>query len=124
MSGQLNPKGASPVNSPEESEVEKLRIQKAFWLSVIGLVLAASVLGMLLLARWSEASDISTIVGLFTSVLGTIVGVFLGNQMGSAGKEDADKRANETQKTAKAVLAAADKDTIDRAKELYPGLFK
>jgi uncharacterized membrane protein len=108
----------------KDSTVEILRINNAFYLAVIGLSLAALIVVVLLFAGFKESKDITSIVGLFTSVLGTLVGAFFGLQIGSAGKEKAEERADKAQQKATALGAAADPDTIERAKKNYPNLFE
>lgn len=122
MSEQPSKPQSSP--KPQDSVIEKLRINRAFWLSIFGLALAAALVIALLLAGWKVSSDIVAVVGLFTSVLGTLVGAFFGLQIGSAGTAKAEDRADNAQKKADVLAAAANKDTIDEAKRLYPDLFK
>jgi len=113
-----------PDSNKQDSAIEKLRINRAFQLSVLGLLLAAALVAALLLAGWKTAADVVSVVGLFTSVLGTLVGAFFGIQIGSEGKAKAEDRADKAQKKADILQSAADKTMIDRAKELYPDLFK
>jgi hypothetical protein len=108
----------------QNDQTERLRINRAFYLSVFGLSLAALLVVILILAGGRSASDITSIVGLFTSVLGTIVGAFFGLQIGSSGKAKAEERADTAQKKADALQSAADEDTIKRAQQFYPQLFK
>ncbi|MEX2161822.1 MAG: hypothetical protein WD751_07905 [Anaerolineales bacterium] len=109
----------------KSNEVEKLRINRAFGISVLGLFLAALLVVFLILSpKFSAATDITSIVGLFTTTLGTIVGAFFGLQIGAAGKEGAEERADNAEKTASALSAAAGPDTIAKAKKFYPDLFK
>ncbi len=112
------------IRASRATEVEKLRIDRAFQLSVIGLALAALLVGALLWAGWKTAADVTSVVGLFTSILGTLVGLFFGLQVGSADKAKAEDRAERAQKKADVLQAVADTPTIDRAKALYPDLFK
>ncbi len=112
-------------SKPQNSALEKLRINKAFWLSIIGLVLAALIVLILLAFGLRGSTEIVAVVGVFTSVLGTLVGAFLGVQVGSAGKAQAEERADENQKKTVAFAAAADKGMITEAKRLYgKDLFK
>lgn len=113
-----------PEPGKKDSEVEKLRITKAFWLSVIGLTLAALLVVLLPNLGFNKATDITSIVGLFTSVLGTLVGAFFGLQIGSAGKEKAEQRADEAQKKVNALQGAATPEVIEKAGKFYPELFK
>jgi lysylphosphatidylglycerol synthetase-like protein (DUF2156 family) len=81
-------------------DTERLRIRHAFWLSIFGLSLAA-VLTILLISYadaekklLDEPADIVAIVGLFTSVTGTLVGALVGHQIGAAGAEH-ERRSRE-----------------------------
>jgi uncharacterized membrane protein len=69
---------------------ERSRIRHAFWLSISGLVLAA-VLTVFLVwftkIQLEKSAEVVAIVGLFTSVTGTLVGAFFGLQIGQAGAE-------------------------------------
>jgi len=114
---------AQPKTKPCDSSLERLRIKKAFWLAILGLALAAILVIVLVAAGWKTSSDIVAIVGLFTSVLGTLVGAFFGVQVGAADKARANERADNVQKKASALAAAADANTIEKAKKLYPDLF-
>ncbi len=122
MGPSINP--APNDKKTQDREVEKLRINKAFYLAVIGLSLSAALVVVLLAAGWKTASEITGVVGLFTSILGTLVGAFFGLQIGSADKAKVEERADNAQKKADALQAAADEPTIRKAKELYPELFK
>lgn len=71
-----------------------IRVGSALLVAVIGLVVPA-VLGWALATQkgWAP-SDVTTLVGVFTTVVGTLVGAFLGVQVGSAGKQKAENLAN------------------------------
>lgn len=103
--------------------VETLRITKAFQLAVYGLGLAAALVIALLIAGWTDASAVTSVVGLFTSVLGTLVGAFFGLQIGSADKAKAEQRAETAQKKTNALLGVSTQQAIDNARGLYPDLF-
>jgi vacuolar-type H+-ATPase subunit I/STV1 len=92
---------------------ERLRIQHAFWLSIIGLTLAAA-LAVLLVRRQemkvSTSAEVAAIVGLFTSVTGTLVGAFFGLQIGAAGAEHerrSRQRAEESRQRAEQLTRRA-----------------
>lgn len=63
----------------------------------------AAVLAVFLVLQGSfkTASDIVAIVGLFTSVLGTLVGAFFGLQVGTAGREKDQQAAREATQDAR-----------------------
>jgi hypothetical protein len=77
-------------DSTDKIDTERLRILHAFWLSLFGLGLAA-VLTIFLVAytgtKVSSSAEVVAIVGLFTSVTGTLVGAFFGLQIGAVGAE-------------------------------------
>ena len=104
--------------------LEKLRINRAFQLSIIGLALAAVLVVALLIAGWKTGSDVSAVVGLFTSVLGTLVGAFFGLQVGAADKAKVEERADNAQQKTEFLLGEANQDTMTKARSLYPNLFK
>ena len=96
-----------PTPPPTDPQIEKSRITYAFWLAIIGLSLAAILVMFLVLkGSFNEAADIVAIVGLFTSVLGTLVGAFFGLQIGSAGKEKAQQNERDATNLAHRALAA------------------
>jgi hypothetical protein len=77
-------------NSTDNIDNERLRIHHAFWLSIFGLALAAILAVFLVLREGTQvntSSEVVAIVGLFTSVTGTLVGAFFGLQIGAVGAE-------------------------------------
>jgi len=125
--GDPQEKDTEQENKSEQKKdraLEKYRIKSALTLSIFGLSLAAVLMIALLVAGWDTATDITAVIGLFTTTLGTLVGAFFGLQIGSSGKEEAEQRADTAQKKADALNAAADTDTINKARKLYPNLFK
>lgn len=131
MASSLESPPANGGGNSKNGETERLRIRKAFWLSVIGLGLAAALVVVLAFAGYGEASEITSIVGLFTSVLGTLAGAFFGLQVGSSGKEKAENRADEAQKKLElagkrleVVLSLANPSVLSDAKRAAPNLFE
>jgi len=87
----------------QNGQTERLRIWTVFWLAIVGLVIAAAVLIVLVvLGTWTfnEASDIVAIVGIFTSVLGTIIGIIMGESIGSKDKAKAEERSGNAERRA------------------------
>src|SRR5262245_49769123 len=77
-------------NSDGRLDNERLRIHHAFWLSIFGMTLAAGLAVFLVYVSKTKVDDpaeVVAIVGLFTSVTGTLVGAFFGLQIGAAGAE-------------------------------------
>jgi hypothetical protein len=79
-----------PEDFDNHTEMELSRIRHAFWLAIIGLLLATVITIFLVIKGEPDlksAAEVTAIVGLFTSVTGTLVGAFFGLQIGSAGTE-------------------------------------
>ena len=72
-------------NEPTLPDVNQFRIKYAFWLAIIGLSIAALLVAAPVFKADYKSSDVAAaVVGLFTSVPGTLVGAFFGLQIGSA----------------------------------------
>jgi hypothetical protein len=95
----------NPQNPPD---VEYARIQYAFWLAVIGLLIAATLVVVLIVSGNRTAADITAITGLFTSVLGTLVGAFFGLQIGASGRAKDREDRIYAQRLADEALAGLD----------------
>ena len=104
---------------------ERYRMKLAFILAVFGIAVAALLVLLLPLSPWGikAASDVVAIVGLITSVLGTLVGLFFGVQIGSTGTEAANTRAADAQKLANVALGMTDKMSLDQLKDELPSMF-
>jgi hypothetical protein len=80
-------------------KIETKRMRYAFWLAVVGLALSATlVIFLVVVAKMRTSADIVAIIGVFTSLTGTLVGTFFGVQVGSAGREQEreDRKQMET----------------------------
>jgi hypothetical protein len=104
----------------DTERTERLRILHAFWLSFFGLGLAAG-LTVFLIFR-AKPTEVVAIVGLFTSVTGTLVGALVGHQIGAAGaeherrsREAAEERRQKAEEVTRIALAHLDPD---KAKEV------
>lgn len=65
------------------------RVSSALIVALVGLTIPTGLVVFLEL-RGHTVNDIAATVGLFTGLVGTLVGAFLGVQVGSAGKEKAE----------------------------------
>jgi hypothetical protein len=98
----------------KEDDASTLKTVSAFLVIIVGLIIVA-VLAMKLpvsTENW-KPSEISALIGGLTTFLGSVVGAFLGVQVGAAGKDKAEAaRAkaetdkDKAQETAKLALAA------------------
>jgi len=86
-----------------------LRIKYGYRAILGGFILVAVVL-VVAIWRWDVANDVAVVVGLFTSMVGTVIGAFFGIQVGSQGKEEALAARDQAETTANAALSALPKD--------------
>jgi len=86
------------------------RVLYALVIAIVGLFIPAGLAVFLVLNQW-KANDVATIIGVFTSIVGTLVGAFLGVQVGSAGKDKAEDRASKSEALAARALAALAPET-------------
>ena len=93
-----------------KGDTPDVRVSSALIVAVVGLLIPA-ILVMFLAVRSWQPNDIATIVGLFTGVVGTLVGAFLGVQVGAAGKEKAEDKAAKAQDLAERALGALSRET-------------
>ena len=105
-------------DSVELLKTERLRIHHAFWLATVGMLLATGIVIFLVVygqLKIDKSSEVVGIVGLFTSVTGTLVGAFFGLQIGSAGVEHERSSRRNAEELAHMALAHLNPET---AKEL------
>lgn len=100
-------------------DIEIVRIKYAFWLAVAGFATAAVLVAFLIGNGIKAAADIVAVTGLFTSVLGTLVGAFFGLQVGAAGRSQEREERVQAQRMAEKALAALDPA---RARAIADGL--
>jgi hypothetical protein len=94
----------APATSPDE-----LRIKYGYRVILGGFILVAVVL-LVAIWRWEVANDVALVVGLFTSMVGTVIGAFFGIQVGSQGKEEALAAREQAETKADAALGALPKN--------------
>jgi hypothetical protein len=97
-----------------------MRTVYGFGVVVTGLVLVAIVY-IAAVVRWSTAADVTTVVGSVTGIIGTLVGVFFGNSVGSAGKDKAEA-ARKTAETKLQVMTALAGKHVPTTKEVLDAL--
>ena len=121
MSVQANqPTSANPIANPQgQTNVNNgdLRVRDAVWIAGIGIVLTIVLVLILLAFSVKTSNDIVAVVGSFTTLVGTLVGLIIGGGVGAQGKAAADQRANDAQKNAgvaenKATKAQADAKSL------------
>ena len=98
------------VNQKDDSE----KYHHGFWIVISGLFVMTLAL-LISAARWSVASDTTSVLTAFGGVVGTLVGAFFGVAVGSEGKKQADKRADEACRTATKLALYVDPEKRDAA---------
>jgi hypothetical protein len=98
VSVQTNqPTGNNPTpNSQGQTNASNgdWRVKDAVWLAGIGIVLTIVLVVILLAFSIKTSNDIVAVVGSFTTLVGTLVGLIIGGGVGSQGKAAADTRAD------------------------------
>ena len=77
----------------ESTVSEELKFGGAMWIVLFGLVVIACLAFFLTGEGDWKPADITTLIGSLTTFLGTVVGAFLGVQVGAAGKANAENVA-------------------------------
>lgn len=111
-----------PDDLSTRTEMELSRVRHAFWLAIIGLFLAAALAIFLVIkgeAKINTSAEVVAVVGLFTSVTGTLVGAFFGLQIGAAGAEHERSGRRKAEQLTRHALAHLPPDV---AKELLHNL--
>lgn len=85
------------------------KVKLGFWVVIVGMVIAGLLLAVAML-RYSTAQDVATSIGPLTTLIGTLAGAFFGQQIGSAGKDKAQRTAIK--------LAATSRLSLDEIKSI------
>ena len=101
--------GAPTTTSAPTTSADELRIKYGYRVILGGFILVALVL-LVAIWRWDVANDVALVVGLFTSMVGTVIGAFFGIQIGSQGKEEALAARDQAETKADVALSALPKD--------------
>ncbi len=94
-------------------QIEHSRLKYGFWIIMSGFALIAFI-AVISIFTWSEVTNVTTMVGAVASLVGTVVGAFLGVQVGAAGKERAEASRERSQQMAEAALSMLPPESADR----------
>jgi len=81
-----------------------MRIKYGFWIILMGFLLIALITAASIL-KWNDVTSVATVIGATTSLVGTVVGSFLGVQIGAAGKERVEADRKQSEETARIALS-------------------
>ncbi len=87
---------------------DQVRTRYGFVLVITGIILVGVMYALTLWAyRGGQAAEVATAMGAVTTVVGTLVGAFFGVQLGAAGREKIEDRAENARRKADALASAA-----------------
>jgi hypothetical protein len=87
-------------------QIDRMRLRYGLLIILAGFVLVA-LIAIISIYRWEDVTNVATVIGATTSLVGTVVGAFLGVQVGAAGREQAEadrRRLEETSRLALSML--------------------
>ena len=87
-----------------QQQLDQLRISYGLWIILAGFLLVALV-SVVSIFRWEDVTSVATAIGATTSLVGTVVGSFLGVQVGAAGKERAQADLRHVEEVARLALS-------------------
>lgn len=99
------------VQSPAPN-VDMARVKYGAFLIGAAFVLLGVVFGIAI-SQFSNAADVTAVVGSVATVVGTIIGAFFGVQVGSSGKEAAEAGRNHAEQVTRMALAKLDPGVAD-----------
>jgi membrane associated rhomboid family serine protease len=89
---------------PDHQQLDQLRIRYGLWIILAGFLLVALV-SVVSIFKWEDVTSVATAIGATTSLVGTVVGSFLGVQVGAAGKERAQADLRHVEEVARLALS-------------------
>jgi uncharacterized membrane protein len=87
-----------------DHQLDQLRIRYGLWIILAGFLLVALV-SVVSIFKWEDVTSVATAIGATTSLVGTVVGSFLGVQVGAAGKERAQADLRHVEEVARLALS-------------------
>src|SRR5918997_4071839 len=88
----------------QDQQVDQLRIKYGLWIILTGFLLVA-LITVASIYKWNDVTSVATAIGATTSLVGTVVGSFLGVQVGSAGKERVETDRQQLEDTVRLALS-------------------
>jgi hypothetical protein len=94
-------------------QLDRMRLKYGFWIIITGFGLVAFIT-VVSIFTWSDVTNVATVVGAVSSLVGTVVGAFFGVQFGSAGKERVEAARDRSQEMAEAALSMLPPEAANR----------
>lgn len=80
----------------------RLRYRLLIILAGFGLV---ALVALISIYKWEDVTNVATVIGATTSLVGTVVGDFLGVQVGATGREQAEADRQRVEETSRVALS-------------------
>ncbi len=90
----------------QDQQVDQLRMKYGLWIILTGFLLVALITAASIY-KWNDVTSVATAIGATTSLVGTVVGSFLGVQVGSAGKERVEADRVQLEETVRLAFVSA-----------------
>ena len=107
----------SSSESSAATKVDEMRITYGFGVVLAGFALVAIVF-VAAVSKFQTVSDVTSAVGLVTSVVGTLAGAFFGVHVGSTGKEKADAARKDAESKATVYARFLTKQDFEKANRM------
>src|SRR5918911_4862173 len=101
---------------PEQQQIDQQRIRYGLWIILTGFALVA-LITVVSIFKWDDVTSVATAIGATTSLVGTVVGSFLGVQVGSAGKERVETDRRRLEQFARLALAMLPPEVASQVRE-------
>src|SRR5215213_3218566 len=85
-------------------QVDRMRLRYGLLIILAGFGLVA-LIALISIYKWEDVTNVATVIGATTSLVGTVVGAFLGVQAGAAGRERVEADRNKSEETARIALS-------------------
>ena len=99
--------------------MSETRVTAALIVAIVGLLIPAVLVGVLKTGDWTP-DQVVAVAGLFTAVVGTLVGAFLGVQVAASAKDKAEENAAKSQEKADRALGALGAEAAKQVIEALP----
>jgi uncharacterized membrane protein YqjE len=85
-------------------QVDRMRLRYGLLIILAGFGLVA-LIALISIYKWDDVTNVATVIGATTSLVGTVVGAFLGVQVGAAGREQAEADRQRVEETSRIALS-------------------
>ena len=99
-----------------QEQFDQMRIKYGLWIILAGFLLVA-LITVAYIYKWNDVTSVATAIGATTSLASTVVGSFLGVQVGSAGKERVEADRNNLEEMVRLALSMVPPEVAKQIQE-------